>query len=274
MRTVKIANIKSFVVISDVHLREPQDDNYKIFINYLDKIKQEHFNNRLDAIIFLGDIFDFITVSKKFFIKLWSEAFIRIKELKNLGIKTIFIEGNHDFGFEHFHSTDLDEIFNYYGDFILEIDHPELGKTIFRHGDNLVCLPSYQKPRAFFKSYFFQKFANLLFPGFLMQFICTRYAKRSRNKGETYNALTASFLRNCLEEYYKIYLATNNTQINTLIIGHIHVYLNIFFKNVKLLVGPDWFTSPNYFIYYSANNNTRIFHNNKDVTQFDILTPN
>ncbi|WP_158999041.1 metallophosphoesterase [Pigmentibacter ruber] len=270
MRTVRIENINSFVVISDVHLREPGDLNSQILLENLDKIKLKHYTKKIDAIIFLGDIFDFITVSKTFFIKIWVDVFDKIKELKNLGIKTIFLEGNHDFGFEHFHSKKLDDIFSYYGDFILEFDHPELGRTVMRHGDNLICLPSYQKPRAFFKSYLFQKIANLLVPGFLMHFICTNYAKRSRNKGETYNALTAPFLRNCLEDYFKIYNENNSKQINTLFLGHIHVYLKIVFQQVRLFVGPDWFSNPNYFVFYDSRENERIFTKNDNIKQFDI----
>ncbi|WGL58652.1 metallophosphoesterase [Pigmentibacter sp. JX0631] len=273
MRTVKIENIKSFVVISDVHLREPGDLNSKFLLETLEKIKQEHLAKKIDAIIFLGDIFDFITVSKHFFIKLWINIFDKIKELKNLGMKTIFLEGNHDFGFEHFHSKKLDEIFSYYGDFILEFDHPDLGRTVMRHGDNLICLPSYQKPRAFFKSYLFQKIANLFVPGFLMHFICTNYAKRSRNKGETYNALTAPFLKNCLEDYFKSYKENNKTEINTLVLGHIHVYLSIVFQKVQLLVGPDWFSNPNYLIFHNSNENRRVFTKNENIKQFDIFKP-
>lgn len=271
MRTVRIHNIKSFVVISDVHLREPEDKMCQTFITVLEKIKRQHLTNKIDALILLGDIFDFITVSKKFFLTLWQPVFIKLKELKDLGIITVFIEGNHDFGFEHFHSPSLDAIFSHYGDFILEIIHPELGHTIFRHGDNLICSPSYLKPRAFFKSFLFQKCANLFIPGFLMHYICNRYAKKSRKRGEAYNALTAPFLRNCLDAYFKTYSSDKSIKIDTLFLGHIHVYLSILFNNVMLQVGPDWFSHPNYYIFYSKQNSGRVFINNMQPQEFDIL---
>ena len=140
---------------------------------------------------------------------------------------------------------------------------------ILRHGDNVVCSPTYHKPRAFFKSYLFQKIANLFFSGWLMHFICTKYAKRSRNKGE-YNALQSSFLRFCISSYLNDYLEINKKQIDTLFIGHIHVFIDINFNGTKFIVGPDWFSAPNYLHCKTDGTNIRYFITNKTPSHFDF----
>jgi UDP-2,3-diacylglucosamine hydrolase len=271
VRTVKLGNIDNFIVISDVHLRDPNDDITKIFINTLDKLIHEKKENitKIDALFLLGDIFDFITVSKNFFLNLWKEVFNKFLELRTEGVSIYFIEGNHDFGFEHFHSKKLDQYFTDYGDFIIEFNHHKMGTVVLRHGDNVVCAPTYHKPRAFFKSYLFQKIANLFFAGWMMHFICTRYAKKSRDRGE-YNALQASFLSQCIENYLNSYKDTFRKNLNTLFIGHIHVLIDTVFKNTHFLVGPDWFLAPSYLVCSKDGMTNRIFCTEKTVSQFDM----
>ncbi|MBX9839173.1 UDP-2,3-diacylglucosamine diphosphatase [Silvanigrella sp.] len=271
MRTIKIKEVKNFVIISDVHLREPENHITQLFIETLDKfiLEKKNKTSELEAIFLLGDIFDFITVSKSFFIKLWENVFNKFLELKSLGISIYFIEGNHDFGFEHFHSKKLDKYFTDYGDCIFEFQHQNFGNVILRHGDNVVCSPTYHKPRAFFKSYLFQKIANLFFSGWLMHFICTKYAKRSRNKGE-YNALQSSFLRFCITGYLNEYLEINKKQIDTLFIGHIHVFIDLNVNGTKFIVGPDWFSAPNYIHCKADGTYNRYFITNKIPSHFDF----
>ena len=271
MRTVKIGEIDNFIVISDVHLRDPNDDLTKLFINTLDNLIQEKKKKitKIDAIFLLGDIFDFITVSKNFFLKLWQAVFNKFLELRSEGVSVYFVEGNHDFGFEHFHSKKLDQYFTDYGDFILEFSHKKMGTVVLRHGDNVVCAPTYHKPRAFFKSFLFQKIANLFFAGWVMHFICTRYAKKSRDRGE-YNSLQASFLSLCIESYLKTYHEVFNKNLDTLFIGHIHVLIDTVFQKTRFLVGPDWFSAPSYLVCNSDGITNRIYCTKKVVSQFNM----
>ena len=57
MKTLNLNNIKSFVVISDVHLRDANSPLAKLFIGEINKI------NNVDAVFLLGDVFDFIANS-------------------------------------------------------------------------------------------------------------------------------------------------------------------------------------------------------------------
>ncbi|WP_338636582.1 UDP-2,3-diacylglucosamine diphosphatase [Spirobacillus cienkowskii] len=257
MKTIKLQIINNFIVISDVHLRNPKDENTKIFIETLDQIIVENYKNKIDALFLLGDIFDFIAASKNYFLNFWKEIFDKFAQIKQLGMQIYFIEGNHDFGFEHFKSKTLNHYFTDYGDFIIEFEHKIFGLVVLRHGDNVVCSNSYHKVRAILKSSYFQKLINFLLPGFIMHFICISYAKKSRKKGE-YNKLQPSFLKHCIENYTNEYKTNFNKKIDTLFLGHIHVFLDTSLNNSRFIVGPDWHSAPNYFI-CTDHNLQRIF---------------
>ena len=101
LQAIKIKNVNNFHVISDVHLHNPQDNLTKIFIETL-----YSFENA-ENVFLLGDIFDFIAVKSPYFFDLWENVFHAFKHLKKSGVRLYFIEGNHDFGFEHFKSSFL-----------------------------------------------------------------------------------------------------------------------------------------------------------------------
>lgn len=234
MNILKIDEVKHFVVISDVHLRDPNDELTKLFISTLNS-----FQNK-ETVFLLGDIFDFIGVFGPYFFNLWIHVFQACKALKARGSRIYFVEGNHDFGFEHFKSPFLNECFSDYGDFIIEYTHPQLGLVHLRHGDDVVCSPDYLKFRNLVKSKFFQLFTGFLFPGWLMQFIFSRYAKFSRKK-DVYRKLPEDFLLFCIQKVIEKY-----PSIHVLIIGHVHIVRDILINNkVRFLVGSDWLSQPN-----------------------------
>ena len=271
MKILKIININNFIVISDVHLKNPNDNISNLFLETLDnirlKIKRKEI--QIDAIFLMGDIFDFITVSKKFFLNLWENIFNKFYELKLQGVLLYFIEGNHDFGFEHFRSEKLDHCFTEYGDFIVEFTHKKLGTVVLRHGDNLICPATYHKFRKMVKSYLFQKFASFLISGKIMHFICNQYAKKSRMCGH-YKPLKETFLWQCLDDYLKYYEKEFKKNLDTLFIGHIHEYIDTIFKNTHFLVGPDWNSAPNYIVCNSEGAMTRVFCREKNPLLYKI----
>ena len=114
MQILKLDKLENFIVISDVHLSDPNDKLTDLFISTLNSLP------KTEAIFLLGDIFDFIAVNSTYFFNLWDNVFQTFKSLKENGIRVYFIEGNHDFGFEHFKSDFLNQCFTSYGDFIAE----------------------------------------------------------------------------------------------------------------------------------------------------------
>ncbi|WP_161597636.1 UDP-2,3-diacylglucosamine diphosphatase [Fluviispira multicolorata] len=271
MRTLKVKPINNFIVISDVHLREPDDNITQLFLKTLDNILNERVSNqkKIDALFLLGDIFDFITGSKKFFLKMWKSVFEKFKQLKESGIQVYFIEGNHDFGFEHFRSKKLDEYFTNYGDCSIEFIHEKTGNIVLRHGDDLICPEKYIKFRQFVKSKFFQKITSFLFAGFFMHFLFSRYAKASRLQ-DVYRKIEPNFIKTCLDKYFLFYMSEFNKKINILIIGHIHVFINTYYKDTHILVGPDWFSAPNYLYYNEDGVSERVYCDNKIQKEFQL----
>ena len=97
LRKISIKPVKSFAVFSDIHLRDNKDKNYQLLLNKLNELQD------VDSVFFIGDIFDFIYSGNSFFYQHWIAFFEACKNLKkNRNINVYFIEGNHDFGFEHF----------------------------------------------------------------------------------------------------------------------------------------------------------------------------
>ncbi len=251
LKIVKLKNIKKFAVFSDIHLREPESNLTELFISTLNNLKN------IDAVFLLGDIFDFIGVKSTFFTTYWKNTFQTFQDLKNRGIQVYFIEGNHDFGFEHFKSDFLNACFTNYGDFIAELEHNKLGVIHLRHGDNVVCKKNYLKFRSLVKNKFFQTATAFFIPGRIMQFLFSRYAKISRKK-DKYRTLPQDFLMNCLDDTKNIF-----PYINVLIIGHIHILMDCVLKNkTRFLVGQDWLTQPSYLVYNEEEDFKRVFLKN------------
>jgi len=256
VRSIYLKSSGSFIVISDVHLRDPDDELTKIFLTTLEQIlllKQEE-NNQIESLFLLGDIFDFFAASHSFFFKLWKNVFDTIKKLKENGIAVYFIEGNHDFGFEHFPSKILNEHFTAYGDFCVKMDHASFGRTVLTHGDQIICPPIYLTFRSLVKSRFWQKIVSFLFPGFFMHFLFSRYAKLSRSHDQ-YRELPRTFLEGCLAKY----LAENLAPLSTLILGHIHMTIDENFKGTHILIGPDWLSAPSYLMCKASGKCERIY---------------
>lgn len=248
MKTQKVPAFDSFVVFSDVHLRDPNDSLTKTFIAAL---KQQ---TQVEAIFLLGDIFDFFGASKPFFFKRWQGLFDTFCELRSLGIKIYFLEGNHDFGFEHFPSPRLDKSFDVYGDMRFEMQHPILGRVLFLHGDNMICPPSYLPFRKLIKSKWFQKLTNFLVPGFLVHLIFSRYAKISRKK-DVYRTLERTFFEACVQRF----LNRQSAAVDVLIFGHIHATFDETYGETRLLCGPDWFQAPSYLLFNQTHQFERVF---------------
>ena len=219
---------ESILVLSDIHLKLNSDQNYVL----LKKVLKE---TEAEIIIFNGDIFDYIFASKKFFQDYWKDFFNLCKELRSHGKDVYFIEGNHDFGFEHF---DLDHGFKDQGDFELRLDHPVLGLMIIRHGDDIVCPWHYHWFRRFVKSNLFQKIA-CLFPGSWMFYLFNLVAKASRSQ-DRYRKMTQAKVLQKIQNSGIL-----KQTIQTLVLGHVHLWLDQLLNETRVLIGPSWDDLPN-----------------------------
>lgn len=233
LRQINLGDIGSFAVISDVHLRSPSEALTKKLIETLRAQIDK------DAVFLLGDIFDFVFIAKDFFENHWKNLFDAFCYLQNNGVKVVFIEGNHDFGFEHFLPKALKSCFTAVGDIEVYANHHKLGNIHFRHGDDVICPPSYLPFRRLVKSKTFQSIATV-FPGRFLDWFFQQWATTSRGRHANY-----SLPRALLETHVSQHLSTLLSQKpNLLILGHIHVYADIHIDDVRVLVGPDWLEFP------------------------------
>jgi UDP-2,3-diacylglucosamine hydrolase len=253
MRLEQLPKLSSFHVVSDIHMRAPSDLRTQIFLKYLEELcaglrwKQSVGQNSPtsgpEALFLLGDIFDFIYFPSKFHRLHWKSVFDKFTECKNLGLKIYFIEGNHDFGFEHGDRQLLKTHFTEAGDFAVHFHHPKMGQVELMHGDNVVCPASYHQFRGIVKSKIFQKMTALI-PGALTYFIFSKYAALSRTK-DKYRSLDKHFFKTCVVNHLNETAKTPQAQTpDLLILGHVHVWVDGGIEETCVCVGPDWFTAP------------------------------
>lgn len=228
--------IARFAVISDVHLKRPDDSLTALFIQSLETLADEG----VEAVILLGDVFDFIFVAHSYFYRMWAPVFEACARLGARGIKVIFLEGNHDFGFEHGTYAHVRQAFFLAGDCEVTLLHPVLGLVSLRHGDDVVCPPSYRSFRTLVKNFWFQRLCKII-PGAVMQKVFSRYAKLSRSR-DTYRVLEPAYLQKCTAEHFEHFRGQRPA---VFVIGHIHTHVDARIGGVRLLAGNDWLTHPN-----------------------------
>ena len=241
IRTAKLPDYSDFHVLSDLHLRHPTDARTQIFLKYLEDLKVQTIT-RPQALFLLGDIFDFIHFVSGYHREFWTIVFEAIADLKNRGIHVYFIEGNHDFGFEHAPHSLKDLFFAQAGDFCAHFKHPKLGSIELRHGDDVVCPPSYHAFRALVKNKQFQTITSLV-PGAMTYFLFSKYAQISRTK-DKYRALDPRFFYNCAQNYLAQRIEETGGAPTHLFLGHVHVWISSPIQNTHVHVGPDWFSAP------------------------------
>jgi UDP-2,3-diacylglucosamine pyrophosphatase LpxH len=250
LRIEDIGVLRDFIVLSDIHLRDPKEPKMQRLLNLLPGVSTE-------AVIFLGDIFDFIAFHKDFFILHYLSFFKACQALQERGIKVYFVEGNHDFGLEHFFKDSLKTFFVGGGDCELRLRHPLLGTFALRHGDDVICPKSYIPFRRVIKSKAFQTCSTFLMPGFLMHKLFNFYASLSR-QNEHYRPLSQDFLLTCLTNYLN-HDKKDQEKPTHLVLGHIHKEVDLQLDHTRVLIGPDWDSKPNFLHVQKDGKITRIF---------------
>lgn len=237
MRLVDLGQTQNLWVVSDVHMRTPDDARTRAFCEFLDSV------SGCDSLVLLGDIFDFINARQHFYFRHWREVFARLRRLREKGVRVVFVEGNHDYGFDHSPCREIRECFDECGDSVVRVTHPGIGQLLLLHSDDVVCPPSYRTFRALVKSNSFQTLLSPV-PGIATSYLFSRYAQMSRSK-DKYRELSSEFLTRCVDSFLESQRHAPADSLAMCIFGHIHVYLDDNRKNVRFLSGPDWFTAPN-----------------------------
>lgn len=235
LREIDVGAMARVAIVSDVHMRTPDDARTRAFVDYVRMLRG------VDALVCLGDMFDFVYAGDAFYVKHWKEVFDAFAQLQERGMKVVFVEGNHDFGFEHDLHPTLESCFFVAADAVIRMTHPALGAVVLRHGDDVVCPPHYHAFRRVVKSRAFQRAASVV-PGRVTNGLFASYARFSRTRDD-YRTLDTTFLRRCVDEYVEG-LRAEGRPAGLLVIGHVHMHLDFDAKATRVVAGPDWFVAP------------------------------
>ena len=263
--------------VSDVHLFDPDDENTHRFLGFLRcvGVGDEHSGDdqavalaHVRTLFLVGDIFEFIDASVTYFRDLWKDVFAELAQATKRGVRVFFIEGNHDFGFEHgvgssssaLVSSSLDQKSwkamwsAYAGDAGLDFEHETAGPLHVRHGDDVVSEPGYRVFRAFVKSSFAARILRCL-PAAPAHRFFIGFASVSRRAGSGYSLTLAKIRRD-----FSAFLALHpEAPPGTVVIGHIHVYLDAVVDGTRVIAGPDWYTAPSYLLLRADGVFERVF---------------
>ncbi|NBX18030.1 MAG: hypothetical protein EBR09_11755 [Proteobacteria bacterium] len=238
-KIIDLGNCENLIVASDVHMRTPDDPQTQ---NFMQLLRHTGSSVKCDTLVLLGDIFDFINARQSFYFEHWKSVFLELASLRERGVRVVFAEGNHDFGFEHSPCDAIRSAFDSCGDVVLKVRHARAGEIMLLHSDDVVCPPSYRIFRAVVKSAAFQTlFAPV--PGKLTNAIFSKYAKVSRAKDE-YRVLDPEFLTRCTSEFAAGLRGSFGFKPDLCVFGHIHVHLDDSLDGIRFLSGPSWLTHP------------------------------
>lgn len=200
--------------ISDVHVKNQNDDAYRLLCNFL----TNPIVTSSDYILLLGDIFDLMCGPHKEYIENFHHIFDLMDDLHKQGKRVLFFEGNHD--------VHLKKLFKLrWPTEDLKVSQIPIIETIegktyyFSHGDeHEVENLSYQRYKAFILSTPLKMVANYLMPYALLNYIGNRASKMSRKRGsKTYNEEIVK------ENFRRGVCKTTQGNFNFILGGHSHV---------------------------------------------------
>lgn len=116
------------IFIADAHLRNPDDDNYRMLLRFLTEL-----NGTAETLFILGDLFEFWIGYRTSAFPHYQPILERLRELSDSGMEIVYFEGNHDFHMgKYFSDTVRATIFP--DPAILSLDG---GKYFLCHGDQI-----------------------------------------------------------------------------------------------------------------------------------------
>jgi len=222
-------------IASDFHLKfeENTEDTKRRnrVLSFLDSIKDD-----ADLLILNGDIFDLWFVWKKFIIRGYIPLLLKLHQLRENGVRIVFIAGNHDFWFKDFLTETLG-IEVYKDDFCKTIDGVN---TFVSHGDRYTSNDlRYQIFRRMIRNKFIMWIFGNLHPDLALN-IGKNMSRSSRKQQPTDETLNK-------RERGLIQFAKNKlNETDLVILGHSHIPKIENFKNGIYANAGDWIDNSSY----------------------------
>lgn len=212
------------LVVSDIHLRGPQDERYLVLCELIDTLA----TLELKTFVLLGDVFDFFFGFKRHYTKKYAALGAALQRLAASGTTIYFYEGNHEFDLL---ATKWPHV-NFVVEGDIALTFADGKKVLLNHGDLIYSSPEYRRFRSFVKSAFV-KWAAFLLPSWLLEGYALHHAKVSRSR-DAYRKLDhRALFQHCAE-----WLKSNHADIG--VIGHFHVPYNEGTPDRRLLSVNSW----------------------------------
>ena len=222
-------------IASDFHLKfvENAEDikRREKVIDFLDSIKDD-----ADLLILNGDIFDLWFVWKKVIIKGYIPLLLKLHQLKEIGVRIIFIAGNHDFWFRDFLTGTLG-IEVYKDDFCETIDGI---RTFVSHGDRYTSSDlRYQIFRKMIRNRFIMWIFGNLHPDFALNIarIMSRSSRKQQITDRTLNKREEGLIKFAKEKL---------NRKDLVILGHSHLPKIENYQNGIYANAGDWIKNNSY----------------------------
>jgi len=227
------------ICFSDVHLllhdSEEEKSKLKILNSFFDFIEKE----KPDKLIIAGDLFDVWYEYKLVIPKPYFHILCRLSSIEKLGIKIIYLVGNHDFKFKNFFDKYIHaQIF--YDDYQLNLNNE---KYFFSHGDEYTSNDMrYHILKSILRNKLVNKVFGLFHPDIGLKF--GRWMSRSsKNKQDPPDKLKK--LEKGMIDFAKMKI---HQGYNYIIMGHIHNPKIIELKKGKYINLGDWIVHHSYLI--------------------------
>ena len=222
-------------IASDFHLKfkENAEDTKRRdnVLSFLDSIKDD-----ADLLILNGDIFDLWFVWKKFIIKGYFPILLKLHQLRENGIRIVFIAGNHDFWFKDFLTETLG-IEVYKDDFYETIDGV---KTFVSHGDKYTSNDlRYQIFRRMIHNKFIMWIFGNLHPDLALNI--GKSMSRSSRKQQPTNEVS-----NKREQGLIKFAKKKLNETDLIILGHSHIPKIERYENGIYANAGDWINNSSY----------------------------
>lgn len=208
------------IFISDAHIKGLNSPQQNLLCRFLDSLRED-----TESLFILGDFFDFWFGFSEVVPYPYLPVLSKLLELKERGIKIVYVEGNHDF---------------FMGPFFRDVLRAEVfpeeatlylagRKVLLAHGD-LVDRGDYgyRLLRWLLRSRPFQALASLI-PPFLLLRLARRLSgmsRRFRHRGQTLNEALRGFARRKWQEGYRVVILSHSHTPEVLQDGRGRLYIN------------------------------------------------
>lgn len=235
MNNLSIPTNADLLLVSDVHLKSPDDERGRLLLQLISEAIHKHPKH----FILLGDIFDFCLGSTRYFRRKFAPIGEELTKLANLGTTVTFFEGNHEFELPALGWAGVEFVGEGTKDFILLPGH----RIRAAHGDLVHATKGYRLFRAFLKSQFIRFLCTHLVPSRLLDSYALSHAKVSR-ASDHYRRLNHRALHTDVSTWLE------GADIG--LIGHFHTpYYEMLNRQQTLISVRDW-SEPNFLLIKDA----------------------